>query len=219
MNNSMFDAVTRIARHAADHRETAAFGIVTAVHHALTGQGDLAVDLDLRDRGMVLPRVPIAVGALGVTAAPAVGDLATVLFAEGDIHAPVVVGFLHHPDHPAPELSQEQIALSLPPGSLNPSAHALLDYAAPSLNLKIGNNTEVAIEDGAVRITSGGASIEIDAGGSEEIKVDTGGAKLLMTAGGEVTVEADQKLTFKATEIEMKASATVKISGAKVDIN
>lgn len=219
MSNRFFEAVSRIARHEAEAREVAAFGIVTAVHHKLVGNGDLAVDIELRDRGIVLPHVPVAVGALGVTAAPAEGDLALLLFAEADLHAAVVVGFLHHPDLPAPDLSEEQIALSLPPGSLAPSAQAVLDYAAPSLVLKIGNSTEVNIEDGAVRITSGGASIDIDAGGSEEIKVDTGGASILMTAGGEVTVEANQKLTLKATEIEMKASAKVAISGAIVDIN
>lgn len=219
MSNRFFEAVSRIARHEAEAREIAGFGVVTEVHHKLTGMGDHAVDLELRDRGLILPRVPVAVGALGVTAAPAVGDLAVVMFAEGDLHAGVVVGFVHHPDLPAPDLSEEQIALSLPPGSMSPAASALLDYAAPSLVLKIGQSTEVSIEDGAVTITSGGASIAIDAGGSEEVKIDTGGASILMTAGGEVTLDAQQKLTLKATEIEMKADATVKINGAIVELN
>lgn len=219
MSNRFYDAVARIARHEAEAREVAAFGVVTDVHHKLTGMGDHAVDLDLRDRGLVLPKVPIAVGALGVTAAPAVGDLAVVMFAEGDLHAGVVVGFVHHPDLPAPDLSEEQIALALPPGSATPAAGVVLDYAAPSLVLKIGQSTEVSIEDGAVTIASGGASIAIDAGGSEEVKIDTGGASILMTAGGEVTLEAQQRLTLKATEIEMKANATVKINGAIVELN
>ncbi|WP_134681107.1 hypothetical protein [Paracoccus ravus] len=219
MNDQLFDAVARIARHEAEARDIAAFGIVQEVHRSLMGASDLAVDLRLRDRGIVLPRVPVAVGALGVAATPTVGDLALVLFAEGDVHAGVVVGFLHHPGLPAPQLSDEQIAISLPPGSLAPTVSALLDYAAPALTLKIGDKTEVTIEDGAVRIVSGGASIAIDAGGSEEIKIDTGGASFLMTAGGELTVEASQKLTLKASQIEIKADATVKISGATVEMN
>jgi phage baseplate assembly protein gpV len=219
MSNRFYDAVSRIARHEAEAREVAAFGVVTEVHHKLLGQGDLAVSLELRDRGIVLPQVPVAVGALGVTAAPAVGDLVIVLFADADLHGAVVVGFLHHPDLPAPDLSAEQIALSLPPGAAVPKAQAVLDYAAPSLVLKIGSNTEVTIEDGAVHIASGGASIDIDAGGSEEVRVDTGGASLLMTAAGEVSIEAAQTLTLKATQIELKADATVTINGAIVDIN
>lgn len=219
MSNRFYEAVSRIARHEAETREVAAFGVVTAVHHKLVGFGDHAVDLDLRDRGLVLPKVPIAVGALGVTAAPAVGDLAVVMFAEGDLHGAVVVGFVHHPDLPAPDLEAEQIALSLPPGSAAPAASAVLDYAAPSLVLKIGRNTEVNIEDGAVTIQSGGASIAIDAGGSEEVTIDTGGASIVMTAGGDVTVDAQNTLSLKATQIEMKANATVKINGAILELN
>ena len=219
MNNLLFDAVSRIARHEAEAREVAAFGVVTEVHHTLLGQGDHAVTVELRDRRLVLPRVPVAVGALGVTAAPAVGDLAVVMFAEGDLHAAVVVGFLHHPDLPAPQLEAERIALSLPPGSTAPSASAVLDYGAPSLVLRIGRSTEVTIDDGAVTIRSGGASIAIDAAGSEQVRIDTGGASVLMTAGGEMTVEASQKLTLKATEIEMKAAGPLRINGAIVELN
>lgn len=219
MSNRFYEAVSRIARHEAEAREVAAFGVVTDVHHKLAGFGDHAVDLDLRDRGLVLPKVPVAVGALGITAAPNVGDLAVVMFTEGDLHGGVVVGFVHHPDLPAPDLDDEQVVVSLPPGSATPAAHAVLDYAAPSLVLKIGSNTEVSIEDGAVTIQSGGASIAIDAGGSEEVKIDTGGATVLMTAGGDVTVEAQNTLSLKATQIEMKANASVKINGALLELN
>ena len=219
MSNRFYEAVSRIARHEAEAREVSAFGVVTEVHHTTAGLPDHAVDLELRDRGLILPRVPIAVGALGIAAAPAVGDLAVVMFTEGDLHGGVVVGFVHRPDLTAPDLSAEKVALALPPGSMSPAASAVLDYAAPSLELKIGSSTRVRIDDGAVLIESGGASIAIDAGGSEEVRIDTGGASILMTAGGEVTVDAQQKLTLKATEIEMKATATVKINGAIVELN
>lgn len=219
MSNRLYDAVARIARHEVQARPAAAFGIVTEVHHTLAGTPDHAVTVELRDHGLVLPNVPFVVGALGITAAPTVGDLVLVMFAEGDLHAPVVVGSLHHADLSPPKLDAEQVHLALPPGAASPSAEALLDYSVPELTLRIGADTEVKIEDGAVLIRSGNASITIDAGGSEEVKIEVGQAKLSMASNGDVAVDAGGVLSLKGLNVELKADATVTISGAKVDIN
>jgi hypothetical protein len=219
MSNRLFEAVTRIARHEAQARPIAAFGVVTEVHHTLAGTPDFAVGLELRDRGQVLPRVPIAVGALGVTAAPAVGDLALVLFAEGDLHAPIVVGFLHHADLNPPKLEPRQIALTLPPGEAAPSAEARLDYSVPELTLKIGADTEVKIEDGAVNIRSGDAKVAIDSGGAAEVRVEVGQASLSLAANGDVAVKSGANLTLEGMNVELKAQGSVKINGAIVELN
>jgi phage baseplate assembly protein gpV len=219
VSNRLYDAVSRIARHAAEAREIAAFGVVSEVYHDVAGLPDHAVDLELRDRGLVLSKVPVAVGALGVTAAPAVGDLAMVVFGDGDLHAPVVLGFLHNSDVPAPALGPEQATFAFPPGSASPAAHALLDYANPSFLLKIGAKTQVEFASDVITITAGGATVEIDAGGSEEIRMSSGGAKVTMTSGGDVEVSANGKMVFDAAEIEMNAKGSFKVSAAKVDLN
>ena len=219
MTNHLYDAVARVARHEAAVRPTAAVGEVTDVHTRAGPALDHAVTVKLRDRGLVLPRVPIVVGALGLVATASVGDLVLVVFAEGDLGAPVVVGRLYHSDLPPPEHADGQVVLALPPGSASPAVHAVVDGGAPSVELDVGSRTTVKVTDGMVEVTAGDAKVTIDATGSGEVKVVAGQATVTLAGKGDVTVEAANALTLKATTIELKASATVKITGAKVDIN
>ncbi|HVF14082.1 MAG TPA: phage baseplate assembly protein V [Acidimicrobiales bacterium] len=219
MTNHLYDAVARVARHEVGARPTAAVGEVTDVHTRAGPSVDHAVTVKLRDRGLVLPKVPIVVGALGLVATPAVGDLVLVVFAEGDLHAPVVVGRLYHSDLAPPEHADGQVVLVLPPGSASPALKAIVDGGAPSVELEVGSRTKVKITDGVVEVTAGDATVTIDATGSGEVKVAAGQASVTLAGKGDVTVEAANALTLKATTIEIKASATVKITGAKVDIN
>lgn len=219
MTNQLLDAVARVARHEVEARATAAVAEVTEVHRTAGRADDHAVTVKLRDRGLVLPRVPVAVGALGLVATPAVGDLVLVVFAEGDLHAPVVAGRLYTSDLAPPEHGDGQIVLALPPGSAQPALHAVVDGSAPSLEIKVGSRTRVRITDGLVEVTAGDATVTVDASGPGEVKVVAGQASLTMAGKGDVTVEAGNALTLKATTIEIKASATVTVSGAKVDIN
>ena len=218
MSGRLYDAVARVARHEAQARATASIGVVTDVHKSALG-ADHAVDVELRDRGLVLPRVPIAVGALGFVATPAVGDLVVVVFADGDMHAPVVVGRLYSSDLPPPEHGDGQAVLHLPPGDASAALQAVIDGTAPSLELQVGGDTRVRIGDGEISLTSGDAEVRIDAGGAEEVKVRVGDASMTISARGDVTLEAANKLSIEATEIELKGSAGVKINGALVEIN
>ncbi|MCA9482490.1 MAG: hypothetical protein KC553_02030 [Nitrospina sp.] len=219
MSNQLFDAVTRIARHEVKAVPTISVGLVTEVFNMTAGTADHSVTVELRDRGLILPKVPIAVGALGLAATPDVGDLVVVVFAEGDLHGPVVVGRLYHSDLAPPQHEAGQIVVELPPGDSNPALKMLLDSGVPTMNLQVGPDTTVEISDGLIELKSKGATVAVDATGSEEITVDVGQASLKLSANGEMTIKASNKLVIEATELELKGSATVKISGGKVDIN
>jgi phage baseplate assembly protein gpV len=219
VSNQLFDAVARVARHEAAARPTASVAEVTDVHRKAGLGNDHAVTVKLRDRGLVVPKVPLAVGALGLAATPTVGDLVLVVFADGDHHAPVVVGRLYHSDLAPPDHDEGQIVLALPQGSATPALSAIVDGGVPQLELKLGNRTTVVVGDGTVTVTAGDAEVVIDATGSSEVKVTAGQASVTFAGKGDVTVEASNALTLKATNIELNASGNVKISGAKVDIN
>ena len=219
MTNHLYDAVARVARHEAAARPAAAVGEVTDVHTRAGPAPDHAVTVKLRDRGLVLPKIPIAVGALGLAVTPAVGDLVLVVFAEGDLNAPVVVGRLYNTDLDPPEHADGQIVLALPPGSASPALKTVVDGAAPSFELAVGSRTMVKVTDGVVEVTAGDATVTVDATGPGEVKVVAGQASVTLAGKGDVTVEAANALTLKATTIEIKASASVTITGAKVDIN
>jgi len=219
MSNRFYDAVARIARHEAEARTYVSLGLVTAVHTAVAGAGDYAADVRLRDLGLALPKVPVATGSLGFAATLAVGDLVLVTFVEGDVNAPVIVGRLYNADLAAPQIEEGQIALQLPPGDASPTLDLLMDQNTPEAVFKVGDNTEISVTDGVVTITAGDASVTLDAEGSAETRIEVGEAKMTIAASGDVTLETTGNLSMKATQIELKADATMTLSAAKVDIN
>lgn len=220
MSNRLYEAVSRIARHEVEARTYVSLGLVTAIHTSAAGAGDYAADVRLRDLRLVLPKVPVATGALGFAATLAVGDLVLVTFVEGDVNAPVILGRLYNADLAPPQIAEGQLALQLPPGSSAPALlDLLLDQNTPEAVFKIGDRTEVKITDGVVTITAGDASVTLDADGTAETRIEVGQAKLTIAAGGDITLETTGTLSMKATQIELKADATMTLSAAKVDIN
>lgn len=220
MSNRLYEAVARIARHEVEARTYVSLGLVTTVHTAAAGAGDYAADVQLRDLGLSLPKVPVATGALGFAATLAVGDLVLVTFIEGDVNAPVILGRLYHADLSPPQISEGQVALQLPSGESSPAPiDLLLDQNPPEVKFLVGSNTEITITDGVVAITAGDASVTLDAEGSAETRIEVGQAKMTIAAGGDITFETTGNLSMKATQIELKADATMTLSAAKVDIN
>ena len=76
----LFDGISRIARHEAAARPVASVGVVTSIFGNDGTSPDHAVSVKLRESGLVLPRVPVSVGAFGVAAIPSVGELVLVTF-------------------------------------------------------------------------------------------------------------------------------------------
>lgn len=216
-DNALFDAVARIARHEAAGTATASVGVVTGVQTSVLGQPHHAVSVRLRDRGVVLRDVPVAVGALGTAVTPAVDDLVLVVFAEGDHHAPVVVGRLYHSGLAPPEHAEGQLVLALPPGAAAPDIEAKLDPATPEVVLTVGQTT-VEITRRTARITIGDAEVVVDGSGPAAVTVTTGQSSVELS-GADVTVEATGNLTLKGNRVEVKGQSAVVISGATVDVN
>lgn len=218
MSDLLFDAVARIARHEAAHRSWAAAGVVTEVHTTVAGRNDHAVSVKLRDSGVLVPRVPVAVGALGLAVTPAVGDLVAVVFMDGDPHAGVVIGRLHHRDLEPPKHGDGQIVLALPPGGSSPDISALLDPATPELKVVVGDAT-VHVTGKVVTISIGDAKLEVDGNSPVKVTVAAGDAKATFDGNGNLTLEASQKLELKASEVHIDGSAKVTLSGGTVELN
>lgn len=218
MTDQLYDAVARIARHESDARAWAAIGTVTEVHSTVMVGQDHAVSVRMRDSHVVAPRLPIAVGALGYAATPAVGDLVVVVFADGDPHAGIVVGRLYHRNLPPPEHGDGQLVLQLPPGASRPDIDVLADPATPELTLKIGDTT-VAITGKQATVTVGDAELVVDGNAPGAVSVTAGEASIKLGANGDMQLEAAHKLELKATEIVLDGSAKVSISGGVVEVN
>ena len=218
MTDLLYDAVARIARHEADTRSWATIGVITEVHPSVAVANDHAVSVKLRDSGVVVPRLPIAVGALGFAATPAVNDMVIVVFADGDPHAGVVVGRLYSRDLTPPEHADGQIVLQLPPGESSPAIDVLADPATPELTLKIGDTT-VEITGKTATITIGDAELVVDGNSPAAVSVKAGDAKIELAGNGNLKFEGSNNLEIKATQITIEASAKLKLSGAQIEVN
>jgi len=219
VSSALFESVARIARHEAGARATAGVGSVVDLFPGTGSPKDHAVSVEMRDSGLVLPRVPIAVGVMGFAAIPAVGDLVMVVFLDGDFNAPVVVGRLYHPDQEPPAHDRDQIVLALPSGASEPDLSLLVKSAEPSVLLTLPGDVAIEIKDGLVRVAVGEMHLRIESAGGGRAELAAGGSTITLKKDGDITVKAAAKLKLEGTEVEISGSAKVKVSGGMVEIN
>jgi hypothetical protein len=216
---ALYDSIARIARHAAGARALAAAGKVTEIFPGDAQPLDHAVSVELRDSGLILPRVPIAVGLLGLAAIPAVGDLVVVLFLDGDTNAPVVVGRLYHPDLEPPKHADGQVVLSLPPGSSDPKVKLEIVAATPSVLLTLPNDVAVECGDQRAEVRVGDLRVTVDGAGGGRAELAAGGTKVSLSKNGDITLTTSGTLRIDAAVVDIGGSTKVKIAGTEVEIN
>ncbi|OPY13928.1 MAG: Phage-related baseplate assembly protein [Syntrophus sp. PtaB.Bin001] len=219
MSAILYDSIARIARHEVNARAVAGIGIVTQAYGADSSAKDYAVSVKMRDTGILLPRVPIAVDAAGFAALPAVNDLVVVLFVNGDINGGVVVGRLYSPDLEPPENADGQVVLRLPPGQSEPKIDLELKGDTPSLFLKIDKDVFVECLKDKVEIKVGSIKATLTSGGGGRAEIAAGGSTLTLKKDGEVAISSQSDLKLAGVNIEISAQGNLKLKGAKVDIN
>lgn len=221
MSSALYDSISRIARHEASARAIAAVGkVVDTFGNSGSGpDADHAVSVELRDSGLVLPRVPLAVGVMGFAALPAVDDLVLVLFANGDYHSPIIVGRLYNSEQDPPEHADGEIVLALPSGSSSPKLTLKVTGDTPHAEIKLPGDVLVDLQEDVIKLKAGSTEISIDGSGGGRVEVKAGGSKITVKSDGDISLSTSTKLKLEATEIEIKGSGRVKISGGMVEIN
>ena len=219
MSRTLYEGVVRIARHEAAARATASVGTVVDLFDAGGDPKDHAVSVKLRDSGLVLPRVPVAVGVMGFAAIPAVGDLVLVVFLDGDFNAPVVVGRIYHPDQDPPGHEREEIVLALPSAADPPDLKLRVKSQEPSIRLTLPGDVSIEIEEGVVGLAVGAMKVRIESGGGGRAQIAAGGSMITLKQDGDVSVKSAGKLTLEGVEVEVSGTSKVKVSGAQVEIN
>jgi len=214
----LFDSVARIARHEAGARPVASVGVVTG-QFASAGAPDHAVSVRLRDSGIVLPRVPLAVGALGFAAMPAIDDLVLVAFLEGDWQAPVVVGRLYHPGQQPPKHADGQFVLRLPSGASEPQLHCEVQADPASVSLRLPGDVELRLEKDVLSVAVGQLQVLLEGAGGGRMTLSAGDTQVTLKADGDIGLKTAGKLKLEAAEIEIAGSAKVKISASLVELN
>ena len=214
----LFDSVARIARHEAQARPVACVGVVTGLF-TYEATPDHAVSVQLRDSGVVLPRVPVAVGAMGFAAIPAVDDLVLVAFLEGDWQAPVVVGRLYHSDQQPPKHKAGQFVLRLPSGAEEPQLSCEIVADPAKLLLTLPGDVKIEIEKDKLSLAVGKLKVALEGGGGGRLTAAAGDTSITLKADGDLTLKSAGKIKLEGSEIEIVGSAKVKISANLVEIN
>lgn len=219
--------IRKIAHHEVGQRWNASLAVVKALHGA-NGQSHYACTVELRETGLVLPRVPIATGLIGVAALPREQDLVIVVFAGGDLHAPVVVGRLYSEDVAPPRNAPGEFVAVLPGDETSKDKRLELRIKTPGdgtrdLQLKLAGSVEVGvtINDEGLEFKAQDTVLKLSQSGSANgrAELNVGDAKVVLEQGGNLTIEAAGTLKLKAANIEISGDATIKVAGQTIDLN
>ena len=212
--SSLIDALRAIIRDELAARRPPELGIVTQVYPGDGGAGNHQADLRLRASGLELSRVPVAVPRLGFSLLPRPDDLVVVLFVDGDVHAPVVVGSLYDAQRHPPQAAALDAAF-IPPDDQ--------DSAVKRFHIATPGGGKLTIDDGGLLFEAGGTKLQIAQDGdvsvtsAKAIAVESQTA-ITLKAGSDLTIEAATSLTLKGAQVAIQGQAEAKLQGAVVTI-
>jgi uncharacterized protein involved in type VI secretion and phage assembly len=222
--HQVVQTIRDIARHEYNQHWSACLGVVKSVQ----GQGQYSCTVRLRETQLVLPEVPIATGLLGTVGLPAEDDLVVVLFAGGDLHAPVVIGRLHNEKIVPPNNDPGTFTASLPAGETADDKRLQLNVVTPGdgsrkLHLVLDGNVkvELLVDDSGLELKAQDTSLTLKQSSSSDGKAElkVGSNTISVEQSGNITVEAQGTLKLKASQIEISGDTTVKIAGQTVNLN
>jgi phage baseplate assembly protein gpV len=192
-------------------------GVVTSIfpHAGSSDKDNYECNVRLKNRDLELRKIPIATSHIGLVSVPNVGDLVVLGFVGGNINAPLVLGRLYNDEDRPPVNDAGEIVYKSPDSKKN---------GVRRLNLELPNDITITITDDEFKAEIGSSVVTIKTGGAVTIDSNAGitiKAKGDMAfSGSNIKIESQQALELKAgTTGTLKASATLDISGAMVNIN
>jgi len=222
------NTIRQIARYEAEQHCYASLGVVISVYGS-NGDKFYACTVQLRDCGVVLPKVPIATGVIGMVSLPREKDLVVVIFPDGDLHHAVVVGRLYSEDVEPPKHDAGELALLLPGDEDSSDSRMELRIKTPgdgtrALNLVLDGTVkiELDVDDSGFSLKAGDVELNLSqssaSDGQAELKIGDSSI-LIEQQSGNVTIEASGTLKLKGAQVEIDGDSSVKVSGTEVSLN
>lgn len=209
MSNSLFETIRSIVQQEIKQLRLGELAVVQEqhAHESDSDQNNYSCTVALRDSQIVLKKVPIATGRLGMAAIPDVGDLVLVQFLNGSINAPVIVGSFYNDEDRPPVSSSGQAVLQLPKGGSE----------GDGIHVKASSEDESALT-----INVAGAVIVSlkDDDPAVEINVGDGSGVITIDSDGTVNVSSSTELNIKSdADMNIEAGGTLNLKGSIVNIN
>lgn len=199
--SDLIEILRAVIRDEMERRRAPELGIVTEVlaRESESSDNNHQVKVRLRDSGVELQWVPVAVGRLGLSLLPQVGDLVLVVFVGGDLNSPVVVGSVYD--------AQVQPPVAKPAEVVYQPTDAQ-DASLRRFHLELANGSTLTIDEDKLTVALGGTEVVINRDGDVAIK---SAAKLTIQTQGDMSLEASGNL-------DLKAQGNVTVSGVSATV-
>lgn len=214
---SMVDMIRAIVADELSRRAAPQLGVVTSVHSRDSDSSDNNHQVNVRvpAAGVELQRVPVAVDRAGRSCLPRIDDLVVVLFVDGDVQGPVVVGTVYDSSTRPPVAKPAELVYENP----DEEESGIRRFAA-----KLPSGVEFVFDDSTLSLTMGSTEIIVEADGDVTVK---SAGKLTIEAQADVSIEGQGNIAIKAqgkldltagmaATLEGQASATVKSPAIKI---
>lgn len=221
-------ALQAIARHEAERRSFIELGVVRSVFDDADGPDAQSVTVELKDSGVVLPRLPVATALTGAAALPRVGDVVLIALPRGDLGSALVVGQVYTDQRRPPACDRDEVALVWPGDADDPASKAVevrvrADGSSREVKVALGGEKDalVRVADGEILLVSGGVRVRLghSSDSDAEVEVTAGRTRILLAQDGDLAVTAAGKLILKGNEVAIEGDTRVTVNGQTVEIN
>lgn len=203
----------------------AELGIVEATFpHADGGDRDnYGCDVRLKGSDLLLKKVPVATDHIGTAAIPNVGDLVLLVFDQGDINQPVIIGRLYTDTERPPVNRNDEIIFRLPLQDADDKTilAAIRNIQGREILIQMPSKITVQLVDDAVTVTAGQTEMILEQAGSANgvARLHAGNSTVTIDQDGDISIEATGNLTLQATgnvtiegrEIQLKSQMDTKV--------
>ncbi len=191
--------------------KTAEMGVVTNVysHDSSSDNNNYECDVQLRDSGLELKRIPVSTQRMGAVAIPNSGDLVLLQYLNGDIHSAVISGRLYNDQDRPPQASLGEFVYISPDDAASGVRRMYLEF--PNGNTLLMDDDKLVLTMGQSTVTvNHDGDIEINSGSSDITLTDQGGSNLLkiQVQQGRVSIQGQTKVTVDAPQIELVQGAS-----------
>ncbi len=215
--SEVVETIRKVAQHEVNKMHIAELGTITSIfpHADDSDKDNYECNVQLKNRELELRQVPVATQGIGLVNIPQVGDLVLIVFVNGDIKSPVIVGRLYN-DEDRPPTSDAGELVFKPPYDKNTDLKRF--------HLEFPGGVTFTIKDDSITVVAGKTQMNIKADGDVTIesnaKIELKARGDLNLSGSNITIESQQALQLKAgSTADLKSNATMTIKGALVQIN
>lgn len=222
------ESLAALARHELDKRSFCELARVTSTFPGSEENDGQTVSIQLKDSGLAIPRVPVAVGLTGVGALPREGDVVVVLFPRGELASPIVVAQVYTDQRRPPKFERDEIKLVWPGEVDDPETKAVQvsvkvvdDARTLALTLGGDKDASLTLEDGTLTLVAGKVKLVLSHSSASDgrVELSAGSTKIVLEQDGDLSLETSGKLKLKGSEVAIEGDTSVKVNGQTVEIN